>query len=417
MSATPGLPVRRAALRLLDAVFRRGETLEQAEGGALDDIRKAPDRALAKAIAGETLRWLTDLDALIDSATKQNLPDDAKARMVLRIMLAQALRLDTPPHAVIATGLPLLAGGPRRLAHGVFSALVKPGVGVLPEVPTMPEAVVTRWGAEKAAAIAPGLAFPPELDLALKDAAETETRAVAMGGVTLVPGHVRLPRGAAVESLADYKAGDWWVQDLAASIPARLLGPGEGRSALDLCAAPGGKTMQLAAAGWKVTALDSSKRRLDLLKDNLKRTGLKASPVRADALEWEPKHRFDAILIDAPCTATGTCRRHPDVLHRIGARQIPEMVELQRALATKAAEWLNPGGVMVYAVCSLEAEEGEEQAAWIDAELGLTPMPITPVELPAGLAPTSEGWLRTHPGMLPDEGGLDGFFVGRWVKP
>jgi 16S rRNA (cytosine967-C5)-methyltransferase len=409
--------VRRAALRLLDAVFRRGETLEQAEGGALGDIRKAPDRALAKAIAGETLRWLTDLDALIDSATKQNLPDDAKARMVLRIMLAQARRLDTPPHAVIATGLPLLAGGPRRLAHGVFSALVKPGRSVLPEVPTLPEAVVTRWGAEKAAAIAPGLAFPPELDLALKDAAETETRAVAMGGVTLAPGHVRLPRGAAVESLADYKAGDWWVQDLAASIPARLLGPGEGRSALDLCAAPGGKTMQLAAAGWKVTALESSKRRLDLLKDNLKRTGLKASPVRADALEWEPKHRFDAILIDAPCTATGTCRRHPDVLHRIGARQIPEMVELQRALAAKAAGWLNPGGVMVYAVCSLEAEEGEKQAAWIDAELGLTPKPITAAELPAGLAPTPEGWLRTHPGMLPDEGGLDGFFVARWVKP
>lgn len=416
MSATPGLPVRRAALRLLDAVFRRGETLEQAEGGALGDIRKAPDRALAKAIAGETLRWLTDLDALIDSATKQNLPGDAKARMVLRIMLAQALRLDTPPHAVIATGLPLLAGGPRRLAHGVFSALVKPGVGVLPEVPSLPERVAERWGAEKAAAIAPGLAFPPELDLALKDAAETETRAVAMGGVTLAPGHVRLPRGAAVESLADYKAGDWWVQDLAASIPARLLGPGEGKNALDLCAAPGGKTMQLAAAGWKVTALDSSKRRLELLKDNLKRTGLKASPVRADALTWEPKHRFDAILIDAPCTATGTCRRHPDVLHRIGKGQIAEMVELQRALATKAAEWLSPGGVLVYAVCSLEAEEGEEQAAWIDAELGLAPMPITTGDLPAGLAPTNEGWLRTHPGMLPDEGGLDGFFVGRWVR-
>ncbi len=416
MSATPGLPVRRAALRLLDAVFRRGETLEQAEGGALGDIRKAPDRALAKAIAGETLRWLTDLDALIDSATQQNLPEDAKARMVLRIMLAQALRLDTPPHAVIATGLPLLAGGPRRLAHGVFSALVKEGAAGLPEVPSLPDAVIARWGAEKAAAIAPGLAFPPELDLALKDAAETETRAVAMGGVTFAPGHVRLPRGAAVESLADYKTGDWWVQDLAASLPARLLGPGEGRNALDLCAAPGGKTMQLAAAGWKVTALDSSKRRLELLKDNLKRTGLKASPVRADALTWEPKHRFDAILIDAPCTATGTCRRHPDVLHRIGKGQVAETVELQRALAAKAAEWLNPGGVLVYAVCSLEAEEGEEQAAWIDAELGLTAKAITAEELPAGLAPTLEGWLRTHPGMLSEQGGLDGFFVGRWVK-
>lgn len=417
MPQTPGLPVRRAALRLLDAVFRRGETLEQAETAALGDIRKAPDRALAKAIAGESLRWLTDLDALIDSATKQNLPDDAKVRMVLRIMLAQALRLDTPAHAVIATGLPLLAGGPRRLAHGVFSALVKPGRSVLPEAPTLPERVAERWGADKAAAIAPGLAFPPELDLALKDAAETETRAVAMGGVTFAPGHVRLPRGAAVESLADYKAGDWWVQDLAASIPARLLGAGEGRHALDLCAAPGGKTMQLAAADWKVTALDSSKRRLELLKDNLKRTGVKASPVRADALTWEPKHRFDAILIDAPCTATGTCRRHPDVLHRIGKGHIADMVELQRKLAAKAAEWLNPGGVLVYAVCSLEAEEGEEQAAWIDASCGLSSMPITAEELPAGLMPTPEGWLRTHPGMLTDQGGLDGFFVGRWVKP
>ncbi|MFN3990133.1 MAG: RsmB/NOP family class I SAM-dependent RNA methyltransferase [Erythrobacter sp.] len=416
MPQTPGLAVRRAALQMLDAVLRRGETLEQAEGPALERIRKAPDRALARAIAGESLRWLTDLDAAIDSATKQRLPDDAKARSVLRLMLAQAWRLDTPAHAVIATALPLLEGGPRRLAHGVFSALMKHAGTFLPPVPTLPARVAERWGADKAAAIAPGLAFPPELDLALKDAADTATRAVAMGGITLAPGHVRLPRGSAVESLADFKAGEWWVQDLAAQIPTRLLGPGEGRHALDLCAAPGGKTMQLAASGWKVTALDMSKRRLDLLKDNLKRTGLKASPVRADALAWEPRHRFDAILIDAPCTATGTCRRHPDVLHRVGKGQIAEMAELQRALAARAAQWLNPGGTLVYAVCSLEAEEGEEQAAWFNAELGLTPASIAADELPAGLAPTPEGWLRTHPGMLAEQGGLDGFFVARWVK-
>jgi 16S rRNA (cytosine967-C5)-methyltransferase len=415
MPQTPGLAVRRAALKLLDAVLRRGETLEQAEGPALESIRKAPDRALSRAIAGETLRWLPDLDAAIDSATKQNLPDDAKARSVLRLMLAQAWRLDTPPHAVIATGLPLLAGGPRRLAHGVFSALMK-GEARLPEYPTLPEVVAARWD-DMAASIAPGLAFPPELDLALKDASEAETRAVQMGGISLAPGHVRVPRGAAVESLADFKAGDWWVQDFAAQLPARLLGPGEGKHALDLCAAPGGKTMQLAAAGWKVTALDMSKRRLDLLKDNLKRTGLKASPVRADALTWEPKHHFDAILIDAPCTATGTCRRHPDVLHRVNDRLIADMAELQRGLAVRAAGWLKPGGVLVYAVCSLEREEGESQAAWIDAHCGLLPAPITADELPTGLIPTSEGWLRTHPGMLTDQGGLDGFFVARWVKP
>ena len=415
MPQTPGLPVRRAALRLIDAVLRRGETLEQAEGAALADIRKLPDRALARAIAGETLRWLTDLDTAIDGATKQRLPDDAKVRSVLRLMLAQAWRLDTPAHAVIATGLPLLAGGPRRLAHGVFSALVK-GAPPLPDHPTLPERVAARWGADKAAAIAPGLAFPPEVDLALKQAGDTAAQAVQLGGVTLAPAHIRLPRGAAIEAIPGFKDGDWWVQDFAAQLPARLLGAGAGKNALDLCAAPGGKTMQLAAAGWKVTALDLSKRRLDLLKENLKRTGLKASPVRADALQWEPKHLFDAILIDAPCTATGTCRRHPDVLHRVGKGQIGEMVELQRGLAAKAAGWLNPGGVLVYAVCSLEAEEGEEQAAWIDANLGLTRAPITPEELPAGLAPTPEGWLRTHPGMLADAGGLDGFFVGRWVR-
>ncbi|ODS96465.1 MAG: SAM-dependent methyltransferase [Erythrobacter sp. SCN 62-14] len=415
MPQTPGLPVRRAALRLIDAVLRRGETLEQAEGAALADIRKLPDCALARAIAGETLRWLTDLDAAIDGATKQRLPDDAKARSVLRLMLAQAWRLDTPAHAVIATGLPLLAGGPRRLAHGVFSALVK-GAPPLPDHPTLPERVAARWGADKAAAIAPGLAFPPEVDLALKDADDTAAQAVQLGGVTLAPAHIRLPRGTAIEAIPGFKDGDWWVQDFAAQLPARLLGAGAGKNALDLCAAPGGKTMQMAAAGWKVTALDLSKRRLEVLKENLKRTGLKASPVRADALQWEPKHLFDAILIDAPCTATGTCRRHPDVLHRVGKGQIGDMVDLQRGLAARAAEWLKPGGVLVYAVCSLEAEEGEEQAAWIDANLGLTPAPVTPQELPAGLMPTPEGWLRTHPGMLADQGGLDGFFVARWVK-
>ncbi len=410
MAQTPGLPARRAALKLLDAVLRRGETLEQAEGAALQGIRSTADRALARAIAAESLRWLVDLDRLIDSATKQRLPDDAKPRSVLRLMLAQALRLDTPPHAVIATALPLLSGGPRRLVHGVFSSLMKQGAQ-LPAAPSLPEAVMTRWG-ERAAAIASGLAEPPPLDLTLADAESTKQWAVKLGGESLANGHVRLPRGLPVEQLPGFGDGAWWVQDLAASLPARLLGPGEGRHALDLCAAPGGKTLQLAAAGWEVTALDISKRRLDLLKQNLKRTGLKAAPLRADALQWEPKHRFDAILLDAPCTATGTCRRHPDVLHRIGPRQIEEMIELQAALLERASDWLKPGGVLVYAVCSLEREEGEGQAARVP----LAPSPITADELLCGLQPTQEGWLRTDPGMLPEHGGMDGFFVARWVK-
>ena len=408
MAELQGIHARRAALRLLDAVLRRGETLDIAFNGATKDVRKFEDKALARAIAAEVLRWMVDLDGLIDSATKKPLPDDAKVRMVLRMMLAQWLRLQTPPHAVVATGLDLLAGGPRRLAHGVFSTLTKREVA-LPLAPTLPEEVATRWG-DRAASIAAGLADPPPLDLTLRDPAETEHWQVQLSADSLMPGHLRLARGDNIEKLPGFAEGAWWVQDIAASLPARLLGDGEGRHVLDLCAAPGGKTLQLAAQGWKVTALDISKRRLELLKSNLKRTGLAASTVRADALTWEPKHQFDAILLDAPCTATGTARRHPDVLHRIGARQIAEMAELQAALLDRAKGWLKPGGIFVYATCSLEREEGEDQTNAID----LAALPIGSQNLPAGLEPTAEGWLRTDPGMLGEVGGLDGFFIARW---
>jgi len=290
----------------------------------------------------------------------------------------------------------------------VFGALVRKGVA-LPEVPTLPARVAERWG-ERANAIAAALGEPPPLDLTLRDATETGKWVEQLGGVSLLPGHVRLPRGEAVENLAGYSEGVWWVQDLAASLPARLLGKGEGKRVLDLCAAPGGKTMQLAAAGWRVTAVDMSAKRMERAKANLARTGLTAEIVIADALTWEPEGTFDAILLDAPCTATGTCRRHPDVLHRIGVRQIGEMAELQTALLERAAGWLKPGGELVYAVCSLEPEEGEYQAA----RVSLPAAPIDVSVLPQGLATAPDGWLRTDPGTLVDEGGLDGFFIARF---
>ena len=394
-----GLPARKAALRMLDGVLRRGETLEQNEAAALRGL-PASDAGLARAIAAETLREM--------------LPEDAKPRTVLRLMLAQWLRLDTPPHAVVATALPLLSGGPKRLAHGVFGALTKRGVE-LPAAPTLPEAVAQRWG-ERAGAIAAGLAEPPPLDLTLKDASHTAEWAVKLGADSLMPGHLRLSRGQAVHGLEGFEDGAWWVQDLAASLPARLLGEGGGQEkpkrALDLCAAPGGKTLQLAAQGWNVTALDISAKRLKLLEENLKRTDLSAEVIAADAFKWEPEAPFDAILIDAPCTATGTARRHPDVLHRIGPRQIEQMAEVQARLIERASGWLTPGGVLVYAVCSLESEEGEAQAE----KVSLAPDPIRAEELPAGLSPTAHGTLRTDPGMLPEHGGLDGFFIVRWRK-
>ncbi|MGN3974336.1 RsmB/NOP family class I SAM-dependent RNA methyltransferase [Tsuneonella sp. SYSU-LHT278] len=409
MARIQGLPARAAALRMLDAVLRRGETLEMAERACAKGLTPS-DRGLARAIASESLRWLVDLDALIDSATKQALPADAKPRTVLRMMLAQVLRLETPPHAAIATGLELLDGGPRRLAHGVFSALVKRGAA-LPAVPTLPPAVADRWG-ERAGAVAAALAEPPPLDLALGDWSATDDWATRLGGISLAAGHVRLPRGTAVERLPGFDEGAWWVQDLAASLPARLLGRGDGRSVLDLCAAPGGKTLQLAAAGWLVTSVDKSVKRLDRLVENLDRTRLSAEVVAADALAWEPGRTWDAILLDAPCTATGTCRRHPDVLHRIGPRQIEEMAELQSALLDRARGWLAPGGTLVYATCSLELAEGEAHAA----PVALDRLPIGAGELPSGLAPTPEGWLRTEPWMLGEAGGIDGFFAARWRR-
>ena len=215
-----------------------------------------------------------------------------------------------------------------------------------------------------------------------------------------------------------YSEGGWWVQDLAASLPARLLGAGEGRTVLDLCAAPGGKTMQLAAAGWNVVAVDSSAKRLERLRANMERTGLSADVVQGDIRSWTPAAPADAVLLDAPCSATGIFRRHPDVLHRIEPRQIAEMAALQAELLERAARWVKPGGSLVYATCSLERAEGEDQlSAFLDRHTGWSIDPARADELPAATAADGQGFVRTLPAMLADEGGLDGFFVARLRAP
>ena len=396
---TIGLPARRAALTMIDAVLRRGQRFD-----ALPAHGLAPaDEGLARAIAGEVFRHLYDLDALIDSATAQPLPHDAKARAVLRIALVQALILKTPPHAAITTVLPLVERGPKRLVHGVFGTLMRRDAQ-LPEVPTLPEAVRSRWGAAWGYAMlgdaARAIAVPPPLDLTLRDPGDDG----GVGSEALWAGQRRLPRGGSVAELPGYDDGKWWVQNLSAAVPARLLGAGEGRTALDLCAAPGGKTMQLAAQGWNVVAVESHAKRAERLRENLSRTRLSAEIEVADVMAWEPAAPADAILLDAPCSATGIFARHPDVLHRIGAKDIAALAGLQARMLARAAAWLAPGGRLIYATCSVEPEEGEQ----VVAASGLAVDPVAPGELPPGIAAAPEGWVR----ILPTPG-RDGFFIAR----
>ena len=414
-----GTAARRAALRLLDAVLRRGEPLEAALAQATRALPGGPDRGLAHAIAAETLRRLTDLDALIDSATRNRLADDAKARSALRVALVQVLALGTPPHAAIATVLPLVDGGPKRLVHGVFGTLVRGGA-TLPELPALPAAVAERWqaawGEEAVAGAARAIAAPPPVDLTLRDPAETAGWAERLGGTSLARGHVRLVDPAPIAELPGYAEGAWWVQDLAASLPARLL-PLPAGDVLDLCAAPGGKTLQLAAAGHRVTAIDASKSRAARLFENRERTRLAFDVAVADVLDWSPPAPADGVLVDAPCSATGIFRRHPDVLYRAHPRVVEEMAALQTRILDRAAAWVKPGGTLVYATCSLEPAEGEEQAArFLGDHDDFAVTPAREKELPAGIAPTAEGFVRTLPGTLAAAGGCDGFFIARFRK-
>jgi len=412
MPSAEGVPARRAALQMLDAVLRRGLTIDAA-GQQVRGL-PPPDHALAVAITGETMRRLPDLDSLIDSATRQRLPDDSKARMVLRLALAQKIGLGTPDHALVATALPLVDGGPRRLVHGVLGTLLRRGLSGL-EAPRLPAAVEDRWceqwGDDVVAAARRQIAHRPPLDLTFADDSEAQ----AYGGQSLAPWHVRL-ESASVSELAGFSQGRWWVQDLSASLPARLI-PAEATAVLDLCAAPGGKTMQLAAAGHRATAVDSSKNRLARLKENLERTNLDAELVTADALTWEPKREFDAILLDAPCSATGTFRRHSEVLYRARAPIIEASADQQRQLLDRAVAWLKPGGALVYSVCSLERAEGEDiVTAFLKRHSSFHVDPPRPGELPDFVCVSPPGWVRILPCILEEQGGLDGFFMARLVR-
>jgi 16S rRNA (cytosine967-C5)-methyltransferase len=408
-------PTRDSAFDLLTAVLDRRRPLEEALD-ALPPIA-ARDRSAAHRLVAATLRRMGTLDAALEPFLKKAPPDPV--RHVLRLGAAGLLLLDTPPHAAVATAVALSRS--RRLhafaglVNAVLRRLAEAGPAALAELdgPRLdtPAWLWASWGPE-ARAIALAHQHEAPLDLTLRPGALPPD-----GAETLPTGSVRLPAGTAVTPLAGFEQGAFWVQDAAAALPARLLAPQPGERIADLCAAPGGKTAQLASAGAQVTALDRDPTRLARLRDNLRHWRLNAETIQADATEWRPDTPFDAVLLDAPCSATGTIRRHPDVPRLKRPRDIRALIETQDRLLAAATAMLRPGGRLIYAVCSLQPEEATPRIEAALARGGLRRAPFLPVELPGlpeGLTP--EGYLRTHPGLWAERGGMDGFFAARLVR-
>jgi len=340
-------------------------------------------------------------------------------RNILRIGAAGLLLLETPGHAAVATAVTLAKRRGLTPFSGLINAVLRKvataGPGVLEDLDSprldTPAWLWTAWG-PLARTIATAHQTEAPLDVTLKPGV-----AVPEGGVLLPTGSVRFPAGTRVTDIPGFEAGDLWVQDAAAALPVRLLAPQPGERIADLCAAPGGKTAQLAAAGAIVTALERDAARIERLGMNLKRWNLRADVVTADATAWTPPALFDAVLLDAPCSATGTIRRHPDVARIKRPRDVQTVNQAQDKLLEAATAMLRPGGRLIYAVCSLQPEEGAPRIAAAIANGSLRHDPFRPEELPAlPEALTKEGFLRTHPGLWGDCGGMDGFFAARLIK-
>jgi 16S rRNA (cytosine967-C5)-methyltransferase len=433
----PGLAVRRIAADIIDGVLRRRRPLdEQLEGrGVHPGLAGLPDRdrALTRALVAVVLRRLGSLRHLLGQLLERGLPKDApRVETALLIGAAQILFLDVPDHAAVDLAVRLVQADRNGthftgLVNAVLRRLTREGAARLGELDATtldtPRWLIQRWiaayGEPTARAIAAANANEPALDLTVKsDAALWAER---LGGWILPTGSVRLTAHGNVNGLPGFADGAWWVQDAAAALPVRLLGDVAGLRVADLCAAPGGKTAQLAAAGAKVTAVDRSPARLARLAENLKRLSLSAELVCADAAEWDAA-QFDAVLVDAPCSSTGTIRRHPDVPWLKQAADIEKLAGLQRRLIERAAVLTKPGGTLVYCTCSLEPEEGEAIVNGLLAyEQGLRRAPVHAVELHGRSEfVTEQGNLRTLPCHLSDpdprRAGLDGFYAARLVK-
>ena len=436
----PGLAARRIAADILDGVLHRHRMLDdQLDGpGAHPGLKTLADRdrALMRRLVATILRRLGTLGHILSRLLDRGIPSDApRAQSALLIGAAQILWMDVPDHAAVDLSVRLVQADRRAakyagLVNAVLRRCAREGQPLIDEVKSqmldLPPWLVARWiaayGEETTRAMAAAISVEPALDLTVKS--DPGGWATRLHGEALATGTVRTLLHGSVTMLPGFNEGQWWVQDAAAAMPARLFGDVKDKTIADLCAAPGGKTAQLVHAGARVTAVDRSPNRIARLRENLARLSLEAGTAVADAIEWQPPagELFDGVLIDAPCAATGTIRRHPDVAWLKQETDIGALAAVQKRMLQKAATLLKPGGTLVYCTCSLEPEEGEQAVASVlAAESGLRRAPVGRDEV-AGLDEilTADGDIRTLPSHLAHAdsrlGGLDGFYAARLIK-
>lgn len=422
---SPGaLTSRRGAVALIRRALEQGEMLEEA---ALPGAFAPHDRARALSLARASMRWLGPVNAVLSRFMKR--PPAPEGHAILLLAGTELLALGEAAHGAVDAAVRLAKSDPETerlsgLANAVLRRVAEEGPAIWADLDharlATPDwlwkALRADWGRSGAAAIAAAHLKPAATDLTAKNG-DGAALAAQVGGETTPTGSVRLTRPGRLTGLDGYDAGAWWAQDAAAALPARLAGAGTRRRALDLCAAPGGKTMQLAAAGWRVTALDASSARMKRVEENLARTGLAAALVTADALEWRPEARFDLVLLDAPCTATGTIRRHPELPHIRDGEGLGAATALQERLLDAAWEMTAPGGRLIYCACSLNRAEGEARInTFLKTRPDAARAPIAAEEIGDADLVTRSGDLRARPDFWPEIGGMDGFFAARLTR-
>lgn len=418
------IAARAAALAMLEGVFGRAASTDDQFDKATERL-ETRDRAFVRLLVATVLRRLGQIDLVLGNFVERRPPD--RVINVLRLGTAQLLFIATPPHAAVATSVALVKQGHERHAGLVNAVLRRVSEKGAAMVATQDAASLNTpmwlwkswnaaYGEPAARATAEAHLAEPLLDLTVKDPATRDEWARRLEAVVLPTGSLRRTAGGRIQELEGFAEGAWWVQDAAAALPAKILlhalGDAAGKHVIDLCAAPGGKTAQLAAAGCQVTAVDTSADRLSLLRDNLKRLGLTAEAFCADAATWRPRDLADAVLLDAPCSATGTIRRHPDLPYLKRIEDMPTFAAVQKKLLTAALSMVKPGGFILYSVCSLQPDE---RRAVVEAVLSAHPN-VTRVKIPKeAVAGESQfidatGDLRTLPSQWPERAGLDGFY-------